>query len=140
MADSSSDLAKALGATVAAVTSARNGSLVQSLGADRVIDYTAERFDAVLRGQDLVFDTIGRESLEKCTGVLTHRGRYVTTIPNAATLRADGEDLSRIASLMSAGIVRSVIDSVYTLSQVRQAHERSRSWRSRGKLVIQVRA
>jgi len=157
-------LAKALGATVAAVTSARNGSLVQSLGADRVIDYTAERFDAVLRGQDLVFDTIGRESLEKCTGVLTHRGRYVTTIPNAATfakaltsnlrrmlllghaqsahtvlLRADGEDLSRIASLMSAGIVRSVIDSVYTLSQVRQAHERSRTWRSRGKLVIQVR-
>lgn len=157
-------IAKALGATVSAVTSARNASLVHSLGADRVIDYTTERFDTVLHAQDLVFDTIGRESLRKCSRVLTKRGRYITTIPSAATftnalatnawrmlrgghaqsahtvlVHADGEDLSRIASLMSEGKVRSVIDSVYPLSQVREAHQRSRTWRSQGKLVLQVR-
>lgn len=157
-------LAKALGATVSGVTSARNAALVQSLGADRVIDYKTERFETLLREQDLVFDTIGRESLQKCARVLARRGRYVTTIPSVANfakalssnlrrtllmgnarsahmvlVRADGEDLSRIASLMAAGTVHSVIDSVYPLSQIRQAHELSRSWRSRGKLVIQVR-
>jgi NADPH:quinone reductase-like Zn-dependent oxidoreductase len=157
-------IAKALGATVTGVTSAANAALVQSLGADRVVDYKTERFETLLRDQDLVFDTIGRESLEKCRGVLTRRGRYVTTIPGARTFatalfsnlrrtlllgnaqsahtilaRANGEELSRIASLMEAGAVRSVIDSVYPLSQVRQAHERSRTWRTRGKLVIQVR-
>lgn len=157
-------LAKALGATVTAVTSARNASLVESLGADRVIDYTTEHFETVLRSQDLVFDTIGRESLRKCSPVLAQRGRYVTTIPSPATMRqslasrlwrmlrrgnaqsahvilvrADGKDLGQIASLMSEGKVRSVIDSVYPLSEARAAHEKSRSWRSRGKLVLQVR-
>jgi NADPH:quinone reductase-like Zn-dependent oxidoreductase len=157
-------LAKALGATVTGVTSGGNASLVRSLGADRVIDYKTEQFASLVESQDLVFDTIGRESLRKCARVLTPRGRYITTIPNAATfsqafasnslrmlrgghaqsahtvlVRADGEALGRIASLMSAGKVRSVIDSVYPLSEVRAAHERSRSWRSRGKLVLQVR-
>lgn len=157
-------LAKALGATVTGVTSERNASLVESLGADRVIDYTTERFETLLRSQDVVFDTIGRESLKKCSPVLAQRGRYITTIPSAATMtrgwtslllrmlpggkaqsshvilvRADGEDLGRIAALMAEGRVRSVIDSVYPLSEVRAAHERSRSWRSRGKLVLQVR-
>ena len=157
-------LARAWGANVAGVTSARNASLVRSLGADCVIDYTTERFQTLLRSQDLVFDTIGRESLRTCSPVLTRRGRYVTTIPSAATftnafvsnvrrglrggnaqsahtvlVRADGEALGQIASLMSARKVRSVIDSVYPLSRVREAHERSRSWHSRGKLVLQVR-
>lgn len=157
-------IAKVLGAEVSAVTSARNAPLVQSLGADRVIDYTTERFETVLDSQDLVFDTIGRENLQKCSAVLTPRGRYITTIPSVTTftnalttnvrrtlkmgnaqsahtilVRADGKDLSELASLMSAGKVRSVIDSVYPLSEVRAAHERSRSWRTQGKLVLQVR-
>ncbi|HUP59328.1 MAG TPA: NAD(P)-dependent alcohol dehydrogenase [Thermoanaerobaculia bacterium] len=157
-------IAKALGAVVSGVSSARNASLVQSLGADRVIDYTTERFDALVYSQDLVFDTIGRESLQTCSRVLTRQGRYVTTIPSVSTftnalttnlwrtlrmgnaqsahtilVRADGQALSQIASLMSAEKVRSVIDSVFPLSEVRLAHERSRSWRSQGKLVLQVR-
>ena len=157
-------LAKVMGATVTAVTSAGNASLVRSLGADRVIDYKTERFQTLVRSQDLVFDTIGRESLRTCASVLAPRGRYVTTIPSAATLarasasalfrllrggnarsahtvlvRADGEDLARIAAWMAEGKVRSVIDSVYPLSEARAAHERSRTWRSRGKLVLRVR-
>lgn len=155
-------LAKALGATVAGITSAPNASLVRSLGADPVIDYKTERFETVLRSQDLVFDTIGRESLSKCAAALAPQGRYITTIPSAATMmqswtslllrllrggqtahtvfvRADGEELGLIASLLSEGRVRSVIDTVYPLSEVRAAHERSRTWRSRGKLVLQVR-
>ena len=96
--------------------------------------------------------------------VLAPRGRYVTTIPSVTTftnalasnlrrtlkmgnaqtahtilVHADGQALSEIASFMSAGKARSVIDSVYPLSEVRAAHERSRSWRSQGKLVLQVR-
>jgi len=157
-------MAKALGAEVCAASSARNAVLVQSLGADRVIDYTTERFDTLLDSQDLVFDTIGRENLQTCSAVLTPRGRYVTTIPSVRTftnalatnlrrtmklgnaqsahtifVRADGQALSQIAAWMSDGKVRSVIDSLYPLSEVRAAHERSRSWRSQGKLVIQVR-
>jgi NADPH:quinone reductase-like Zn-dependent oxidoreductase len=54
-------------------------------------------------------------------------------------VRANGDDLERLASLMSRGQVRSVIDTVYPLSEVRAAHERSGTRRARGKLVLSVR-
>ncbi len=164
MGSYATQLARARGATVVAVTSGRNASLVESLGADRVIDYTTVPFATTVRSQDLVFDTVGRESLRTCSPVLGPRGRYVTTIPGLETawesltsnlwralragnarsahvvlVRADGQALERIASLMSEGKVRSIIDSVYPLSEARAAHEKSRSRRTRGKLILQVR-
>lgn len=157
-------LAQALGATVTAVTSAGNAELVRSLGAERVIDYRAERFAAVAGPQDCVFDTLGRESLASCAPVLAPRGRYITTIPGAAgfagaalsqlrramsggrrpsshvvMVQADGRQLAFIAELLAQGRMRSLIDSVYPLAQARAAHERSRTWRSRGKLVLSLR-
>jgi NADPH:quinone reductase-like Zn-dependent oxidoreductase len=156
-------ISKALGASVTAVTSTGNITLVQSLGADRVIDYKTERFTSVIRNQNVVFDAIGRESLTSCRLVLASGGRYITTIPNGRTamqsaisglrrfatggrtpsahvvlVRANGHDLERIAGLMAEGRIRSVIDSVYPLHDARGAHEKSRSWRTRGKLVLRV--
>jgi NADPH:quinone reductase-like Zn-dependent oxidoreductase len=138
-------------------------TLVQSHGADRVIDYKTERFTSVIRNQNVVFDAIGRESLTSCRLVLASGGRYITTIPNGRTamqsaisglrrfatggrtpsahvvlVRANGHDLARIAALMAEGRIRSVIDSVYPLHDARAAHEKSRSWRTRGKLVLRV--
>jgi NADPH:quinone reductase-like Zn-dependent oxidoreductase len=157
-------LAKALGATVTAVTSTGNVPLLESLGADRVIDYKNERFASVVRNQDAVFDTIGKESLASCRPALARGGRYITTIPDGRTalqatfsgllrrvggdsiqtahvvlVQASGAHLETIASLMSKGQIRSVIDTVYPLSEARAAHEKSRSWRTRGKLVLAVR-
>ena len=116
-------------------------------------------------GRCYEWGALGRNlALQTCSVVLAQRGRYVTTIPSVTTftnalasnlrrtlkmgnaqtahtilVHADGQALSEIASFMSAGKARSVIDSVYPLSEVRAAHERSRSWRSQGKLVLQVR-
>jgi NADPH:quinone reductase-like Zn-dependent oxidoreductase len=154
-------IAKALGATVTAVTGTNNLTLVQSLGADRVIDYKAERFNDVIWGQDLVFDTIGRESLASCRSVLAPRGRYITTIPSGRTamqsvisqlsrylsggrrpsahlvlVQANGEQLEQIATLLGQRKIRSVIDNIYPLNDARLAHEKSRTWRTRGKLIL----
>jgi NADPH:quinone reductase-like Zn-dependent oxidoreductase len=156
-------IAKSLGADVTAVTSTANVILVQSLGADRVIDYEAERFTSVIRDQDVVFDAIGRESLTSCRLVLASTGRYITTIPNGRTamqsaisglrrfvsggrapsahvvlVRANGDDLERIAKWMAECRIHSVIDSVYPLRDARAALEKSRSWRTRGKLVLRM--
>jgi NADPH:quinone reductase-like Zn-dependent oxidoreductase len=156
-------IATALGATVTAVTSTGNVALAQSLGATRVIDYKTERFTAVARDQDVVFDTIGKESLNSCRSVLARGGRYVTTVPSGRTLmqsalshllrfvsagrapsahvvlvRASGENLERIANLMTQGRIRSVIDSIFPLHEAGAAHEKSRTRRTRGKLVLRV--
>lgn len=157
-------IAKAFGAVVTATTSTSNLDLISSLGADRVIDYKQEKITSLMRDQDLVFDVIGKESLSRCAAMMSRNGRYITTIPNFTNLLeavysnslrwvsfgnfqsahtvlvpSDGLALAEIATLMTSGKVRTLIDSVYSLSEVKEAHKKSRSWRSRGKIILQVK-
>jgi NADPH:quinone reductase-like Zn-dependent oxidoreductase len=71
-------LAKHLGATVATTTSTANVDWVKGLGADRVIDYRKDDFEAVLRDYDVVLDTLGGEVLEKSLRVLKPGGKLVS--------------------------------------------------------------
>jgi NADPH:quinone reductase-like Zn-dependent oxidoreductase len=66
------------GARVTGTASAANLDFVRSLGADKVIDYRAERFEDVVHDVDVVFDTVGGETLEGSWGVLKPGGRLVT--------------------------------------------------------------
>lgn len=153
-------IARILGAEVTGVTSTANLERVRSLGASRVVDYTREDFTQTLTDQDVIFDAVGRSSLHQCRGVLAPGGRYLTTVPGRGALwsvlrsalprwrprqlpsahlvlvRADARDLERLASWMVGGELRSLIDRTYPLADVRLAHERSRSWRTQGKLVL----
>lgn len=156
-------IAKCLGAHVTAVTSTKNVPLVESLGADRVIDYTQDHYAYLVRNQAVVFDTIGRENLSKARAALAPGARYITTIPAVQTavqsltsnalrilsggkrpgshvvlVQANGVHLEWIASQMTAGNIKSVIDSVYPLQEARAAQIKSRTWRTRGKIVLQV--
>lgn len=63
-------IAKWLGAEVITTASPRGRALVERLGADTVIDYTAQRFEDHVRGVDAVFDLIGGETLQKSFGVV----------------------------------------------------------------------
>ncbi|MBD8506738.1 NADP-dependent oxidoreductase [Hoyosella sp. G463] len=155
-------LAHHAGAHVTAVCSTANADFVRDIGADEVIDYTTQRFTDVVRGQDLVFDTLGKESLDSCRNVLNPNGIYITTVPNLATIarwaqtslrsrvlggqrasvvtvKARGHELSALAELMAHGHLRSLVDSVYPLAEAAEAHRKSRTFRTRGKLVLQVR-
>ncbi|MEY4729707.1 MAG: hypothetical protein RL020_865 [Pseudomonadota bacterium] len=85
-------LAKHLGAFVATTCSARNAALVKSLGADVVIDYQTQQFDALLADYDLVFDTLGGETQHRSFSVLKRGGTLVTIagIPTAEVGREWG--------------------------------------------------
>jgi NADPH:quinone reductase-like Zn-dependent oxidoreductase len=71
-------LAKHLGATVATTTSAGNAALVQSLGADVVIDYRKDAFEARLQGYDVVLNSQDGETLKKSLGVLKPGGHLIS--------------------------------------------------------------
>lgn len=71
-------LAKHLGATVATTTSTSNIELVRSLGADVVVDYKTEDFEARLSGYDLVLHSQDAKTLEKSLRVLRAGGRLVS--------------------------------------------------------------
>lgn len=71
-------LAKHLGATVATTTSTSNVELVRSLGADVIVDYKTEDFEAKLSGYDLVLHSQDSQTLAKSLLVLRHGGRLVS--------------------------------------------------------------
>ena len=72
-------LAKCLGATVTAVCRGEHASLVESLGADRVIDYEAEDFTAHGATYDVVFDAVGKTSFARCKPLVRPRGLFLAT-------------------------------------------------------------
>ena len=67
-------LAKHLGATVAATAGSKNVEFVRSLGADQVIDYTKADFSTAIKDVDLVFDLIGGDVRFKSFPVLKPGG------------------------------------------------------------------
>ncbi len=109
-------LAHAAGAHATAVCGPANAALVRELGAERVVDYRAVHWPEAIRGQDVVFDTVG-----------------------SVFVQPRGRDLDAVAQLLASGEVRSVIDEIYPLAQTADAHRRSRSLHTRGKLVLNVR-
>jgi NADPH:quinone reductase-like Zn-dependent oxidoreductase len=70
-------IAKSFGAEVTGVCSTRNVDLVQSLGADRVIDYTKEDFTKSDQHYDVIIDNVSNHSISECRRVLTPKGKYV---------------------------------------------------------------
>ena len=71
-------LAKHLGATVATTTSTANIDLVKSLGADIVIDYKKEDFEAILKDYDVVLNSQDTKTLKKSLKILKPNGKVIS--------------------------------------------------------------
>jgi NADPH:quinone reductase-like Zn-dependent oxidoreductase len=154
-------IGKALGARVTAVASRRNQDFLRELGADCGIDYEEEDFTTDEEEFHVVFDTVGNTSFRKCDLILEEGGVYVTTSfepalvvqglvslvaglfgpirrARAVMVKPSGRDLAFLGRLIGAGKLRPVIEEVYPLSQVGEAHRRSEAGRVRGKLVLRI--
>jgi len=131
-------LARYYGADVTGVCSTRNGELVKSLGAEKVIDYTREDFTEQGDRYDLIFDAIGKISLSKCKKALAPQGRYMTIGKEGPNERERTEILIFLKSLIEAGKIKSVIDRVYPLEQIVEAHQYVDSGHKKGNIVITV--
>jgi NADPH:quinone reductase-like Zn-dependent oxidoreductase len=72
-------LLRSLGAEVTATCAAEHVELVRGLGADRVIDYTAEDFTKDKQTYDVVIDAVGKSSFSHCRWLLKPRGIYLSS-------------------------------------------------------------
>lgn len=144
--------ASVTGAEVIATASAANKDLVVSLGADQFVDYRSERFEEVVAPVDVVIDTIGGDTQARSLQLLKAGGRLVSVVqtPDADKLTAIGasgslvmvqpssSQLIKIANLIDTKQVRVLIDSVFALSDAKEAHTRSETGRAKGKIVLKV--
>lgn len=73
-------VAKHLGAHVATTVHTKDVAKVRALGADEVVDYTAQDFASVLSGYDVVLDSLGAASLEKSLTVLRPGGLAISVV------------------------------------------------------------
>ncbi len=85
-------LAKQLGAHVAATASTAKADLVKGLGADVVVDHKQQAFETVLDGYDVVLDALGGQTLKKSLRVLKPGGMVIGIAgpPDAAFARELG--------------------------------------------------
>ncbi|MGO6814529.1 NADP-dependent oxidoreductase [Rhizobium brockwellii] len=103
-------LAKHLGAHVATTVSTANIDLVKSLGADVVVDYRKDDFEKVLKGYDVVLNSLGKDTLEKSLAVLKPGGKLISISgppdPDFARENGFGWLLQQVMRLLSFGIRR----------------------------------
>jgi NADPH:quinone reductase-like Zn-dependent oxidoreductase len=150
-------LAKHFGAEVTGVCSARNVELVRSLGADHVIDYTAEDFSRNGETYDVIMDTVGNAPFSRARGSLKPGGRFLMVIGDlpqmiqgrfqkgvvgAAAKDSDAvtpEVYRLLLELAEAGALRPVIDTTFPLERIAEAHALVDTGRKRGSVVIEVR-
>ena len=111
-------LAKHLGATVATTAGAKNHALVKALGADVAIDYRTSRFEAVVKDQDVVFDTQGGDTLLRSFEVVKPGGVVVTVggRPDGKFARAWGLSLPLVWLL---GFLNRKVDRLARQKRVR---------------------
>jgi len=125
------------GAEVTGVCSGANLDLVKSLGAVKTIDYTREDFTQSGETYDVVFDAVGKLSPAQAKKALKPGGVYINVHRDS-----DGgdklENLLQIKKLVEAGKLKPVIDRVYPLEQIVEAHRYVDQGHKKGNVVITI--
>jgi NADPH:quinone reductase-like Zn-dependent oxidoreductase len=147
------------GAEVTAVCGTEHLELVRSMGADRVIDYTAEDFTRDEQRYDVVLDAVGKSSFGRCRRLLKPGGLYLSTDlgplsqnPVLALVtplfggrrvrfpipRQDQGTIAYLKERIESGAFKPVIDRRYRLDQIVEAYRYVETGRKVGNVVISV--
>jgi len=153
-------LLKRLGAVVTAVCSVEHVELVRGLGADRVIDHTAEDFTKDEQTYDVVLDAVGKSSFGRCRRLLKSGGIYlssdlgflaqnpilalVTRLSRGKKVlfpippKYDQERVEGLKAMLELGEFKPVIDRRYGLDQIVEAYRYVETGQKIGNVVITV--
>jgi NADPH:quinone reductase-like Zn-dependent oxidoreductase len=153
-------LAHYFGAEVTGVCSTSSVELVKSIGADKVIDYTKSDFTKTDETYDIIFDLVGKTSFSQCKNSLKQNGKILQaaitlkvfpsvlwtsifsskkSLIMATGLRPSTErskDLKFITDLVETGKIKPVIDKIFPLEEIAEAHRYVDTGHKKGNVVI----
>ena len=150
-------LAKYFGAEVTGVCSKANLDLVDSLGADHVIDYTRPDFTENFKTYDIIFITIDKCPFMVCKKALSKNGIYLNIgrpmlslhmmwtsftskkkIVVGVNAPETAQALTVLKRMIEEGQLKPVIDRNYTFDQIVEAHRYVDKGHKKGNVVITV--
>jgi len=138
-------MAHAAGARVVTTVSGRDVEFVKALGADEAIDYRAGSFEQRVGAVDLVFDTVGGETLTRSRAVLKPGGRLVTIAADASgaegffIVEARREELVEMARQIDAGELMVFVSAEVPFAEAGRAYGAGVERRGPGKMVVTLK-
>ena len=133
-------LARHFGAAVTGVCSTANLKLVESLGAEAVLDYTREDFTGRGERYDFIFDAVGKR---KSAAAMRDAGRAL--MPGGVCISIDDnypkstqQDLELLKRLAESGALKPVIDRCYPLEEIVEAHRYVELGHKKGNVIVTV--
>lgn len=155
-------IANSYGAEVTGVCSTVNIEMIKAIGAKRCIDYTKKDFTQENEKYDIIFDTVAKKSFSQCKNVLEENGVYLTTFPTQGVLIKglfQSKEKGKRAFFVAAGIkpvnekinnlhyiselikndkLKTIIDKVYSIDDIAEAHRYVETGRKKGNVVIKI--
>jgi len=150
-------IAKYLGAKVTGVCSTENLELVKNIGADDVIDYTANEWISLNEKNDVVFDAVGKMDIEKVIEITKPHGQYIHTVATpfdeirlrrklskhqikliGGTYNANLEQINLIKKLAEEDFIKPVIDRIYSIDEIVEAHKYVDTGKKKGNVVLKI--
>ena len=148
-------IAKYMGAEVTAVDSPIKETMLRQLGVDYFIDYTQENVTKQDKTYDIIFNMVANSRYSDFINVLNSNGRYLMGNPKLVDMLRSvvtskltnkkaifsfagekKEELITLRTMIEAGKIRSVVDKVYSINQIVQAHQRVEAEQRIGIVVL----
>ncbi len=147
-------LAKHLGANVAATAGPANLDFVKSLGADQAIDYTKGDFAGAIKDCDMVFDLIGGDvrfrsfPVLKPGGVLVHISvpPMMQPVPRTdvavkqAPVKYDTALLDKVTAMVQSKAIKPVVTKAFAFADALKAFEHVMTGHARGKVMLDMKS
>jgi NADPH:quinone reductase-like Zn-dependent oxidoreductase len=130
-------VAKYYGADVSAVSGEDGIALSRELGANTVYNYKEQTVKEITDKFDIVFDAVGKITRSEIKHLLLPHATFVT-VDSLDTAKETSADLKQLAYMFDEGAITAVIDRVYDLSQIVEAHRYVDTGRKKGNVIVRI--
>jgi NADPH:quinone reductase-like Zn-dependent oxidoreductase len=145
-------LARWRGARVIATSSKEHMGFVRELGAEEVVDYQAQNFEAVVEDVDAVLDLVGGDVTKRSIQVLRPGGVLASTLGGlseeeanehgirsvSVLTRTSSTELAAIGSLIEENVIKVSVSQIFSLEEAQKAHEAIEAGHTRGKIALRI--
>ncbi len=143
---------------ITATCNTKNIKLIQSLGADKIYDYTKEGFKDDKDKYDFIFDAVGKSTFGKCKPLLKEKGIYISSelgpylqnifYPLLTSMLSKKvifpvpyskqKTIPYIINMLKKGCFKPVIDREYSIEDISKAYEYVITGEKTGNVIINV--